>query len=70
MTTIALPTSTSSERSRLLTVDTMRRRALARLYERRTAVDDLIQSLEDYQRTHDARVATTPEDFIAARKCS
>jgi len=43
----------SAERSRLLMTDEMRRRALQRLYERRSAVDHLIQSLEEYRRAGD-----------------
>jgi hypothetical protein len=69
MATISLPTSNSSERSRILAVDLMRRRALDRLYERRAAVETLIQSLEDYQKIRDARL-TQSVDFTAARKCS
>jgi hypothetical protein len=34
---------------RLQTVDSVRRRALARLHERRSAVDQLIGALERYQ---------------------
>ncbi len=69
MTPIPLPAADASERSRLLVVDVIRRRALQRLYERRNAVDLLIQSLEDYQR---ARKSATGRslDFSAARKCS
>lgn len=69
MTTITLPTSNSSERSRLLDVDMMRRRALDRLYERHAAIESLIQSLEDYQRFKETRTSS-PLDFIATRKCS
>ena len=35
----------------------MRRRALERLYERREAVLDLINSIEGYQRTRNMRLA-------------
>jgi hypothetical protein len=69
MTTINLPPSNSSERSRILAVDLMRRRALDRLYERRAAVETLIQSLEDYQKIREARLSRSV-DFTAARKCS
>jgi len=47
--TITLPHPSSPERSRLLSVDLIRRRALERLYRRRVAVEELIRSLEDYQ---------------------
>lgn len=69
MTPIPLPAADASERSRLLVVDVIRRRALRRLYERREAVDLLIQSLEDYQRTHLSGNGR-PVSFSAARKCS
>jgi hypothetical protein len=69
MSTITLPPSTSSERSRLLAVDLMRRRALERLYERRAVVETLIQSLEEYRELREARLSR-PVDFTAARKCS
>lgn len=46
---IILPPPSSPERSRLLSVDHIRRRALERLYRRRFAVEELIRSLEDYQ---------------------
>jgi hypothetical protein len=38
------------QRCRVTSADSIRRRALARLYERRSAVDQLIRSLERYQR--------------------
>jgi len=69
MSPIPLPAADASERSRLLSVDVIRRRALQRLYERRTAVDTLIQSLEDYQRAK-ATMTTAPTIFTAERKCS
>jgi hypothetical protein len=47
----------SAERSRLLAADEMRKRALAPLYARRAAVEDLIQSLERYQRSQDTSMA-------------
>jgi len=65
---ITLPLPTSAERSRLLSVDAIRRRALDRLYERRSAVQDLIRSLEDYQRSKDGRLAECVV-FSARRKC-
>jgi len=45
---IILPPPSSPERSRLLSVDLIRRRALDRLYRRRLAVEELIRSLEKY----------------------
>jgi hypothetical protein len=46
---IILPLPSSPERSRLLSVDLIRRRALDRLYRRRVAVEGLIRSLEEYE---------------------
>ena len=70
MMPLTLPSPASAERSRLLPVNELRREALARLYERRDAVDNLIRSLEDYQRS---RVETRPSCIdisVARRKCS
>ena len=67
--TLALPAPSSAERSRLLSTDHIRQRALERLYERRAAVDDLIRSLEEYQRVKGRRRAQCIE-FSAARTCS
>jgi hypothetical protein len=46
---IIIPPPSSPERSRLLSVDLIRRRALDRLYRRRIAVQELIRSLEGYR---------------------
>jgi hypothetical protein len=66
---IALVTSSSADRVRASSADAIRRRALERLYERRDAVEDLIQSLEGYEQCHKARRAACIE-FSASRKCS
>jgi hypothetical protein len=66
---IALPSPTSDERSRMISGDFIRNRALDRLYERKAAVEDLIRSLEDYQRSNVPRRAECIE-FSAPRKCS
>ena len=50
-------TLTSSSPSRNRDTESMRRRALERLYERKAAVDGLIQSLENYERSSGASVA-------------
>jgi hypothetical protein len=69
MMPIALPSASSAERSRLLSADLIRRRALERLYERKAAVEDLIRSLEDYQRSKEpVRAECIP--FSAVRKYS
>jgi hypothetical protein len=49
MMPITLPRPSRVERSRPILSDIVRTRALERLYRRRTAVDDLIRSLENYQ---------------------
>jgi hypothetical protein len=59
----------SAERSRAMSCDDIRRRALQRLYERRHAVEVLIRSLEGYEQCHKP-CATASIDVIAARKCS
>jgi hypothetical protein len=56
-TTITLPPVSSSERRPLLAADSIRRRALERLYERRETVRTLIVALEGYQRSREARLA-------------
>jgi hypothetical protein len=61
--------STSAERSRAMSGDDIRRRALERLYERRHAVEVLIRSLEGYEQCHKP-CATASIDVSAARKCS
>ena len=56
-TTITLPPVSSTERNRLLAADSIRRRALERLYERRETVRNLIVALEGYQRSRETRLA-------------
>jgi len=70
MTPLTLPSPASAERSRLLPVDVLRRQALARLYERRETVENLIRSLEDYQRNQQDRPKAMCIDITARRKCS
>jgi hypothetical protein len=48
--------------------DDVRRRALERLYLRREAVDQLIESLQNYQDAQQAKAPCIP--FSEARKCS
>ena len=69
MTPLTLPPPASIERSRLMPVDVLRRQALARLYERRETVDNLIRSLEDYQRSQSG-VRPACIEISARRKCS
>jgi hypothetical protein len=63
--TLPLPDS-SEPRSRTAT---LRLDALARLYTRRSALENLIRSLEEYQQTASHRSAEISE-FISVRKCS
>ena len=72
MTPLMLPSPASPERSRLLPVDVLRRQALARLYERRETVDNLIRSLENYQRSQSGTKSAclNIDDISARRKCS
>lgn len=51
MMPITLPAPSSVERNRPISSDAVRKRALQRLYRRRAAVEDLIRSLETYQRS-------------------
>lgn len=63
-----LPHTTSAERSRLISVNAIRLRALERLYDRRDIVDNLIRSLESYLECQQA--TGSPAVFSAERKCS
>ena len=64
-TTIPLPLASTEERSRLLSMDLIRSRALDRLYQRRDAVQNLIRALEDYQGSRKARLARSAEALRA-----
>jgi len=66
---IILSLAASDERSRLLSMDLIRSRALDRLYQRREAVQNLIGALEDYQKSREATMAHRI-DFSFLRKCS
>ena len=67
--TMVLPHASTEERSRLLSMDLIRSRALDRLYQRRAAVENLICALEDYQKSREARMALCIS-FSSVRKCS
>jgi hypothetical protein len=54
---------------RIKALDALRQRALERLYERKAAVDELIDCLENYQRCHE-RPAGSCIEISAAPKCS
>jgi len=66
---IIRPSVSTEERSRLLSMDLIRSRALDRLYQRREAVQNLIGALEDYQKSREATMAHRV-DFSFLRKCS
>jgi hypothetical protein len=67
--TFALPAPVTPERIRRLPMDSLRLRALERLYLRRDAVDDLIRGLEKYE---DASGPTRGDvvSISVGRKCS
>jgi hypothetical protein len=67
--TITLPHASTEERSRLLSMDLIRNRALERLYERRDAVQNLILALEDYRKSREQRMAQCI-NFSSLRTCS
>jgi hypothetical protein len=68
MSVTVLPQGFTEERNRVLLYDLSRRRALDRLYERRAVIDDLIRSLEKYERTGANRAECIP--FSAPPKYS
>jgi len=69
MPIVLLPHADSAERSRLLSVNELRRQALDRLYRRREAVDDLIRTLENYSQLQETGSSGCLE-FTDVRKCS
>ena len=54
---------------RIQTLDGLRRRALERLYKRKAAVDELIDSLENYQRCRETQPGICI-DISAVPRCS
>jgi len=67
--TSATSAGTPKSAARLPISDAVRRRALERLYERKALVDELIDSLESYQRMRETQRATCVP-FSALSKCS
>jgi SOS response regulatory protein OraA/RecX len=64
-----LTPTASEQRTRVISVETLRRQALARLHKRLRTVDELIRSLENYERVRvSQRVDCAP--IIRSRKCS
>lgn len=67
---IPLPAPSTAERYRRLSVDALRQRALERLYERRCALQTLIEALEEYERSREVRQAQCVDFSVFALKCS
>ena len=67
---ITLPPAGTPERSRRLAVLEQRRHALEALYERRVKLNQLIRSLEDYQRVRRKIQRAECIELTAGRKCS
>jgi transposase len=64
-----LTPAAGGQRTRVISVETLRRQALARLYKRLRTVDELIRSLENYERVRvSQRVDCSP--ITRSRKCS
>ena len=63
------PAATTYHRKRVISVETLRRQALARLHKRLRTVDELIRSLENYERAKlSPRADCGP--IVRSRKCS
>jgi hypothetical protein len=62
---LAVPSADCTERDRILSLTPTYRRTLERLYQRRAAVDELIEALERYQ----AETRTRCVNFGAPEKC-
>jgi hypothetical protein len=70
--TLTNPTPTdrsTAQRNRTADSDAIRQRALERLYERKTIVDNLIESLERYEECRAIRLASGIT-VTEMRKCS
>jgi len=69
MTPLTLRAAASDQRTRIISVETLRSQTLARLRERLRTVDELIRSLENYERVRmNLRGNCTP--ISQSRKCS
>ena len=68
MTPLTPPVS-AHQRTRVICVETLRRQALARLHKRLRVVDELIRSLENYERAK-ARERIDCTSITRSRKCS
>jgi hypothetical protein len=64
-----IPPATSDQRTRVISVEALRRQALARLQKRLRTVNELIWSLENYEQVKmSLRADCTP--ISQSRKCS
>jgi len=69
MTPLTFPAAHSDQRSRVIPVEALRRQTLARLQRRLRTVDELIRSLEHYERERmNPSANCTP--INQSRKCS
>jgi hypothetical protein len=68
MTTLT-PAVRTHQRPRVISVETLRRQALARLHKRLRIVNELIRSLENYERAKASRLVDRAS-IIRSRKCS
>lgn len=68
MSVTVLQQGFTEERNRVLSYNLSRRRTLDRLYERKAVIDDLIRSLEEYERAGANRAECIP--FTAPQKYS
>ncbi len=66
---LMLPSPDSSERTKTVPVNSLRRQALARLYRRRETVENLIRSLENYEQAQTGHRMNCVS-ITAGRKCS
>jgi len=62
--------SSSAGRCQRLSMDALRHRALDRLYQRRSAVENLIAALEQYQRARDEHPAGCVGFSATMQQCS
>ena len=69
MTPLRITPIASDQRSRVLTVEALRRQALARLHKRLRTVDELIRSLENYERVK-VSLRANGTSISHSRKCS
>jgi hypothetical protein len=69
LTKLTTTPRSASKRSRTADSETIRRRALERLYQRKSIVDELIESLERYEQSRAIRLPSGIS-VSGMRKCS